>query len=194
MNTTPGTSASAQQQVSPRRKLNPDPKRAYRITLKIANAPGPFASVEGVAQYDVDNDATCGKINPDTGVAYRITSNEPFALSEVSPGEYRGTVYTDLILDEDYEGRGTCRWTLTDVRVRLRATGDEAETRFVPNIEAGQVLDGRSVTKHFWKARYPRSKTDDFPSFGEADRGKFSGQINDEDLFTMTLSAMEAQP
>ena len=33
-------------------KLNPAPKQAYELVLTLKGAPGPFAVVEGVAQYD----------------------------------------------------------------------------------------------------------------------------------------------
>ena len=179
---------------APRRKLNPGPKRAYTITLTINDAPGPFGSVEGVAQYDVENYLECGKINPHTGVAYRMPSMEAFKLQKVSDREYQGTIHTDLIQDEDYYGRGVCRWKLTAVEVQLKATGAPAETRFLPDMKDEQVLAQESVTKYFWKARYPRSKTDNFPSFGEIDRRKFSSEITDGALFTISLSATEARP
>src|SRR2546427_656594 len=55
-------------------KLNPAPKQAYELVLTLKDAPGPFAIVEGVAQYDVSNYADCGRILPATGTAGRITS------------------------------------------------------------------------------------------------------------------------
>jgi hypothetical protein len=58
-------------------KLNPAPKQAYELVLTLKDAPGPFAVVEGVAQYDVSNYADCGRIVPATGTASRITSQEP---------------------------------------------------------------------------------------------------------------------
>ncbi len=36
-------------------RLNPAPKQAYELVLTVKDAPGPFAVVEGVAQYDVSN-------------------------------------------------------------------------------------------------------------------------------------------
>lgn len=179
---------------SPRRKLNPYPKRAYTITLTIKDAPGPFASVEGVAQYDVENYFECGKINPHTGVAYRMPSLEVFKMRKISDTEYQGTVHTDLIVDEDYFGRGVCRWKFTSVEVELKATGAQAETRFLPDMNDEQVLAGQSVTKYFWKENYPRVATyDRFPDFGSRDPAKIPSDRLSE-FFTLALSATEAQP
>lgn len=194
MSQPPAASESEQEQSPPpRRKLNPAPQRAYRITLTLADAPGPFAAVEGVAQYDVSNDDQCGKRIEWAGVTPRITSNETFELLRVSETEYEGTVYADLILDEDYHGKGVCHWELTEVRARLRATGDETATRFVPDIVAEQVFAQQSVTKHFWKERYPRSNSDGFPSFGQDDLTRVPPDRRHE-FFAITLSAREATP
>lgn len=194
MSQTPAESQSEQEQSPPpRRKLNPAPQRAYRITLTIADAPGPFASVEGVAQYDVSNDDQCGKRIEWAGVTPRITSNETFELFKVSETEYEGTVYGDQILDENYYGNGVCHWELTEVRARLRATGDETETRFVPDIVAGQVFAQQSVTKYFWSGYYPRAaNSENYPEFGAPDLSSVPADRRNE-FFTITMAAKEEQ-
>jgi hypothetical protein len=195
MHQTPAAPESEQEQSPPpRRKLNPTPQRAYRITLTLADAPGPFASVEGVVQYDVDNEAACGKVNPSTGTPYRMTTLELFDLRKVSDTEYRGTVYADLILDEDYYGKGVCRWEFTSVEIQLKATGDQMETRFLPDITAEQVFAQQSVTKYFWSGYYPRAaNSENYPEFGKPDLSGVPADRQHE-FFTITLSAREATP
>lgn len=39
----------------PEYRKNPQPKQAYRITMAIENAPGPFRHLLGLAQFDVVN-------------------------------------------------------------------------------------------------------------------------------------------
>jgi hypothetical protein len=73
---------------------------------------------------------------------------------KISDTQYTATVYADLMQDEDYFGRGLCRWTFTEARARLKATGAEAETRFVPAISAEEIFAGQAVTWYFWKQRY----------------------------------------
>lgn len=177
----------------PLRKLNPQPKRAYTITMTLADAPGPFASIEGTAQYTVANSAECGRKIPIAGVFPRITSNEPFTLTRISDTEYVGTVYADLILDEDYFGRGVCRWEFIEARVRLRATLDDKDTRFVPAITAEEVTSLGKVTRFFWRGGYPREEGyDGFPDFGKENSGVFKPELREE-LFTITLKADEVQ-
>lgn len=176
-----------------RAKVNPQPRRAYRITLTLKDAPGAFALVEGRAQYDITNENECGHINPAAGVAERITSNEPFALTKVSDTEYEGTVYLDLMQDEDYYGRGVCHWGLTEARALLRATGDASETEFVPKLDAQKIAAGQATTLYFWKDRYPRSEMDNYGDFGRADRGEFKAELQ-KDLFSITLASKEVLP
>jgi hypothetical protein len=68
-------------------KLNPAPRKAYELTLRLKDAPGPFAVVSGVAQYDVVNEDQCGHVEPATGTASRITSQEGF-LPSLKPNPF----------------------------------------------------------------------------------------------------------
>ncbi|WP_161962819.1 hypothetical protein [Xanthomonas campestris] len=174
-------------------KLNPNPRKAVEVTLTLKNAPGAFGLVQGAAQYDVSNEDACGKIQPETGTAGRITSQEDFALKKVSDTEYRGTVYLDLMQDEDYYGRGVCHWEFSGAGVMLKATGAEEETRFLSFIEANTVTAQQTQTKYYWSKGYPRSESNGFPDTGELSPEKFKADIRNE-LFTITLAAKEVAP
>jgi hypothetical protein len=175
-----------------RAHLNPSPKRAYEIVMTIENAPGPFADVSGGAQYDVTNENECGHINS-AGVAERITSQERVALTKVSDTEYRGVVYLDQMLDEDYYGRGVCHWELMGASATLRATGGDGETLFQPAITVDQLLGGEEVQLYFWKGHYPRTEMDDYRYTGYPTPDKFRPEIRNE-LFKITLKAQGLQP
>ncbi|WP_299342411.1 hypothetical protein [uncultured Pseudoxanthomonas sp.] len=178
----------------PLRKLNPNPKQAYVITMKVEGAPGPFAVVRGVAQYDVENAPECGRYLKFAGVYPDMTSMESFPLTRVSDTEYEGRVYFDLLLDEDYFGRGVCRWKFMQAQVALKATGGKQETEFLPYLRAKAVQAEESQTRYFWKGRYPRSQTENFPSFGQEDRAKFARGISDDDLFIIKLTSRKVRP
>ncbi|MCC4621016.1 hypothetical protein LL965_13290 [Xanthomonas cassavae CFBP 4642] len=174
-------------------KLNPSPRKAFEVTLTLKDAPGAFGLVQGAAQYDVSNEAECGKIQPETGTAGRITSQEDFALKKVSDTEYRGTVYLDLMQDEDYYGRGVCHWEFSGASVMLKATGAEEETRFLSFIEAKTMTAQQPQTKYYWVKGYPRSESKSFPDTGELSPEQFKPDIRDE-LFTITLAAKDVAP
>jgi len=188
------TTDSPKDEGEPVRKLNPAPKRAYVITMTLKDAPGPFSSVEGIAQYTVENSAECGKRIPMAGAFPRISTSEPFNLTRVSEGEFRGTVYADLVLDEDYFGRGVCRWRFSSVSVHLRATTNDADTRFIPSIDSKAVISSRSASTYFWKGRYPQvADYAGFPEFGDSNLERIPREKLDE-FFTITLASVEASP
>lgn len=167
------------------------PTQAHQIIMTIENAPGPFALIEGSAQYDVVNHNECGYIDPVSETISRINTHPPIEWKPMGDGRYITTVYTDLMIDEDYYGRGVCRWTFTAANVLLRATGAEAETRFLPGISAEDIENGTSSKLYFWNDRYPRSQMDDFADLGENSPEEFKAELRNE-LFTITLIPQSA--
>ncbi len=183
--------------------LNPHPTRAYEVTLKLRDAPGEFAAVEGVAQYGVVNEAECGHIEPATGMAARITSQEPLVLQRVADGEYRGTIYLDRLQDEDYYGRGVCRWAFSGAGALLKATGANDETRFLAFVEADRLLDAEASTRYYPRRDYPRAAAiagqiratalEDYPSRGRENRDEYLAELQGA-LFSISVSATEKTP
>lgn len=176
-------------------KQNPNPKQRYDITMTIANAPGQFASVESFMQYDVVNseclpppDSNPGGYNSPTPTAEPVVT-----LRKVSDTEYIGTFYTDMMIDEDYYGRGICHWKLIQAGVRLRATGADGETTFFSTLHLEDLIYEKPVTTYFWKEGFPRSETDDYPDLGMSDPSKFKPEIQ-HNLFSVILVPKEVQP
>jgi len=175
-------------------KLNPAPKQAYELVLTLKDAPGPFAIVEGVAQYDVSNYEDCGRILPATGTASRMTSQEPVTLHKASENEYRGTFYLDRMLDEDYYGRGACHWLLKGVGAMLRATNGEADTRFLTFIDRKRMERDSPLTLYYPTLIYPRATTvANFGASGEEDPSEYSEDLRDA-LFSTTTAVRTLAP
>ncbi len=175
-------------------KLNPSPQQGYELVLTLKDAPGPFAVVEGVAQYDVSNHKDCGRVLWATGTASRITSQEPIALRQVGENEYRGTFYLDRMQDEDYYGRGVCHWTLTGVGAMLRATGDTANTRFLTFLKKDRVDAGSPLTLHYPKIAYPRAElAANYPASGKENPSEYKEELRDA-LFSTTTTVQKLAP
>lgn len=104
--------ASATGPIEARFKENPSPQRAYRVTLDVADAPGPFAVIEGFAQFTAPNCTYV--INKAAGAIARPEKRIPVAYTKINERTYVGTVHIDAMLDEDYFGKGVCRWELVD--------------------------------------------------------------------------------
>ncbi len=172
-------------------KRNPAPKQGYQITLKLADAPGPFGSVKGFVNFEAPD---C-KYTPDpiAGVSMTPLHGFEMELQRVDDTTYTGTVHTDAMLDEDYLGEGVCHWQLTSLNAQLKATGAEPETNFIVSLMNEDVTAQRAVTKYYWKERYPRSQVTDYPDMGKEDRDVFRSEIRDE-LFTMTLLSKAMTP
>ena len=74
---------------------NPQPKQAYRITMRIDNAPGPFAKMLGLAQFDVVN-TECLRPPKDNPGGYSSpvpTDAAEIPLTQVNDNTWSGVVY-----------------------------------------------------------------------------------------------------
>ena len=175
-------------------KQNPIPQQRYDITLSIADAPGSFASMEGLVQYDVVNQECLPPPNSNPGgYSSHRTFHVPFVLTQVLEHEYKGTVYADMMLDEDYYGRGVCQWKLIQARVHMKATGAEGETTFISKISVAPLLSEEATTTYFWRDEYPRSDMDSYADFGEDDPKKFKSELQQQ-LFAVTLTSRKGTP
>lgn len=156
----------------PHYKEKPNPVRAYRLRMHIHDAPGPLKVTVSATQHDVVTPACLPVPNDNPGghLSPVPTNDIPFQLERVSDTEYTGIFHADGMIDEDYHGRGICRWEMIQMQVQLRATGADKETRFIASLDREQVEREAGKRTYFWKARYPRvDDIDDFPDLGESD-------------------------
>lgn len=175
-------------------KLNPSPQQGYELVLTLKDAPGPFAVVEGVAQYDVSNHKDCGRVLRATGTASRITSQELVTLRKVGENEYRGTFYLDRMQDQDYYDRGVCHWTLTGVGAMLRATTGEADTRFLTFIDKERMDAGSPLTLYYPRVAYPRAElAANYPASGKENPSEYKEELRDA-LFSTTTTVQKLAP
>lgn len=188
---TPMNEPAAQGRERPQFKLNPDPKQAYEITLKIgADAPGPFKSVRGNAEYTAPS---CTYVVSEEMGARSIPEwSLPIEFKKVDDTTYVGEFYIDGMFDEDYdgpEGAPPCHWEFEFANAVLRATGADGETKFVASLAVDDLHAERAATLYFNKSGYPRER--DFENYRDsgAPRSKFGPSITDADLFSATISA-----
>ena len=129
---------------------NPHPTQAYRITMTIEDAPGPFEWISGTAFYEMTNHKQCTPIEPIAGVWSKSKEDGiPIHFKKINESTYVATIYADGMVDSDYYGKGVCRWELTSVDVSLRATGKHEETRFQPGIYKDKLLSGEPGVTYF---------------------------------------------
>lgn len=169
---------------------NPQPRQAHRLTVKIDGAPGPFSQLLAMAQFDVANKECLPPpdANPGGYTSAVPTEDVEIPLTRVSDTEYQGTFYVDQMLDEDYYGRGVCRWELVEARLKMKASGAESETLFIPHAPRAALLAGEPQVNYFNKNTYPAVEMPNYPDIGTLDRTQFGPSIRDSDLFTITLA------
>lgn len=134
----------------PHIKLNPHPKVRYEITLTTKDAPGSFDSVEGYMSYEVAN-KQCAPFEKFVGI-YRAPTGKhlPLLLIRITPHEYKGFAYLDLLQDEDYYGLGVCHWQIQNVGAQLKA----GKMAFSPYLSRDQVITQQLSIQYFHKREY----------------------------------------
>lgn len=179
------TSACGSSMKKPDIKQNPNPRMRYEITVKVEGAPGAFDSVTGFVQYRVTNER-CVPLQPISGATVPPEEDIPLALTRVNDNEYKGTVYSDLLQDEDYYGLGVCRWSMVAVVTELKK---DAVT-FSPDLSSSELAEREPKSTYFWKGDYLNAETER-SEIGNRQRAYFKQAIQGE-LFTVTLTSEEA--
>jgi hypothetical protein len=163
-------------------KSNPHPRMRYEITMIIEGAKGPFDSIETIAQYDIANDR-CVPLTPISGATIAPDKSIPVHMTKVGENAYRGEVYTDQLVDEDYYGQGVCHWKLTafssylQVKKRMISTG----------IELDEVLAQKPAERYFSNQNFTNSALSGVDN-GVADRSTYKDPA---DTFSVTFTAKE---
>jgi hypothetical protein len=130
-------------------KLNPHPRMRYEITVKVDGAPGPFDRIEGSVDYKVSNPA-CVPLTKVTGATVAPEKRVPLTLHPAGGNVYKGEVFVDLLVDEDYFGLGVCHWALVGASADLFAK----QVDFSPAIYKDELLTGKAVTRYFANGSY----------------------------------------
>jgi len=166
---------------------------AYEVTFDIRDAPGPFADVHASFGYDVSSPLCLPRLGGMSGT--RVDAHQSFdvALEQIGPSTYRGIVYDDLLVDEDYYGLGVCHWALTSVGIGFSATGAKGETRFSEGMLRDKLVALTTQRSYFERRFYPRAAIDDMPVGGVRDIGRFKPEVRN-DLFSLEISAKRDRP
>jgi hypothetical protein len=151
------TSACGSPMKNPDIKQNPHPRMRYEITMTIQGAPGPFDSVDGFVQYKVSNDR-CVPLTPISGATLPPEKSVPIEFSHVSDNVYKGTLYADLLQDEDYFGLGVCHWAVVAATASLKVK----KADFSPYLFADSILKQSSETLYFSKKQLEAASHGEF--------------------------------
>ena len=181
------TTAFGSPMKTPEIKQNPHPKKHYELTLSIEGAPGPFDSIKGTVHYKVQNER-CVPATPVSGATLTPEQDVAIDFVRISDHEYKGSLYADLLQDEDYYGMGVCHWAVNTAWATLRIKGVE----FSPAMDSRELLAQKPVPTYFVRSEYFNS-SDERTAFGTPNRALFKPTTR-TDIFSMTLTARETAP
>ncbi|NJN00646.1 MAG: hypothetical protein HC793_03330 [Aquincola sp.] len=102
---------------------NPQPVERYKVTVEVTNAPGEFASAEGVIHFAILGDNLKCVPNSPVGAKLGPTEwRETFLLRKTSSTMFEGEVAADAFMPNDDYGLGPCTWepVLIDARLQNR--------------------------------------------------------------------------
>lgn len=174
--------------IKPDIKHNPNPKQRYEIIMTIDGAPGPFKPATGFMQYEVLDERCLPKLDPISGAKPHPMADLPIDFERVSDNVYKGVVYTDLLLDEDYYGLGVCHWTMVSAIAHLQSD----ESAFSPDISLDELAAHKSKTLYFFKGNYAHNRVKD-SVFAGVPLSDHISQHRD-DFFSVTFTSKEASP
>lgn len=135
---------------SPAAKTNPNPVERYAITVRLVDPPPDIQGISGVAHFGTDRGCL-----PYRERINRITISaryeHPFALEPIGDNTYRGHIYLDWPVDEDYYGLGVCHWKLHIAAVNIRYPN------YIQKPDLWGSSDFPNGTRNWW-CRRPESR------------------------------------
>lgn len=150
---------------SPIAKTNPNPTQRYEITVELVDPPRDIRKISGVAHFGVSTRACLPYREKIARVTIGASYKKEFPLVPVNDNTYRGHVFLDWPIDEDYYGLGLCEWEVTRVDAILTRYDGLAQ---VPNMNKSEVIsesENISYCREIMRDKY------DFTCFTPIDEG-----------------------
>ena len=107
--------ACAKTPESPVAKTNPNPTQRYEITVELIDPPRDIQKITGVAKFGVGTRACLPYREKIASVTIGASYQKEFPLVRVSDNTYKGHIFLDWPIDEDYYGLGVCEWRIGTV-------------------------------------------------------------------------------
>jgi len=102
---------------SPVAKTNPNPTQRYEITVELVDPLQDIREVSGVAHFGVSTRACLPYREKIARVTIGASYAREFPLVRVGDNTYKGHIFLDWPVDEDYYGLGVCKWELATAGV-----------------------------------------------------------------------------
>jgi hypothetical protein len=104
-------------------KTNPTPTQRYEITVKLIDPPADIRSIVGEARFGIPDVSCMYQPDPISGYTPGSSYIKEFALTRIDENLYRGHIFLDWPIDEDYFGLGRCNWKLHSAVIAIGFPG-----------------------------------------------------------------------
>ena len=188
-----------QEQTEQRFQLNPHPKKAYRIKIKINDIPGPLILTQNFYMRYMARNCSYLITSKIVGATTEPTKFLDYPLTKTGKDEYEAVVYSDAVLDEDYFGEGVCHWEADGFGGIFKATGKAEETGFTFSDLMKNLLEQKKLVKYYWKRDYPYSRKRDgsiyadSTDFGIVSPESYSPEEKRQNFFSITVTLEEVK-
>ncbi len=166
-------------------KFNSAPRMRYEVTIRIEDAPGPFDAVQGTVDYRVSN-GDCVPMTPISGATITPSKRVPLELRAIGNNTYRGELFIDRLQDDDYFGKGVCRWSIVAASVEARVK----KMNFAVSLPKDEILAQKSVTQYYSNRAYTQSDIE-LLNTGNLKRADFKDPAH---TFSISVSATATRP
>ncbi|WP_416191663.1 hypothetical protein [Neisseria sp. CCUG12390] len=142
-------------------KKNPNPKEAYEFTVTLKDAPDNLEAVSAYAHYIIPD---CRyDTNKLMGARANFQGGTSVPVKKVSPNVYKGTVYFDALMDEDYLNQGKpCHWQWRLVDIYFEPKPNISQVVYTASATSSdKVSDGLYRKDGYitlWKYNQPRQR------------------------------------
>lgn len=126
-------------------KTNPNPTQRYEITVELVDPPPDIRQISGVAHFGVGTRACLPYQEKIARVTIGTSYKRELALVRVSGNTYKGHIFLDWPIDEDYYGLGVCKWELGYVDTTLTRSNDFLQ---IARLSAAKLISASEITAY----------------------------------------------
>lgn len=163
-------------------KKTPNPKEAYEFTVTLNGTPDNLEAVSASAHYFISD---CRyDTNKLMGARSSFQAGIPVSFKKINSHTYKGTVYFDAMLDEDYLNQGKpCHWEWGVLDVNFEPKPNISNVIYKASVtDRDRVSDGLYRKDGYitlWKYNQTRERANPVKKltlFAKADKEKFGEQ------------------
>lgn len=141
----------------PLAKTNPSPTQRYEITVELVDPPADVKNISGAAYFSIP-DVICMP-TPDRIAGYTPGSRyeKKFPLVPTGNNTYRGHIFLDWPIDEDYYGLGVCKWELAYIDATVARSNEFLQITRLSSAELLSLSDATAYCREEMRDKFDKT-------------------------------------